>query len=198
MQYDFMIASEEYLENYKDLKTDQKLEQFDYITIVPARRSGEESYAYFVNSDTNECVAFHCEGGGASVALYDSLMADNGDMRYISTGQRTSASVLWRNMFLPQWAYLPYEYPALEQEFAFEKDGEPSRATLENTVKISSAISLWTGASVTRTAPIPSVTAKRLSNTIRMCGFWSITAMKTTPAMTEQACLRVIRFAVIS
>ena len=56
-------------------------------------------------------------------------------MRYISTGQRTSASVLWRNMFLPQWAYLPYEYPALEQEFAFEKDGEPSRATLENTVK---------------------------------------------------------------
>ena len=135
MQYDFMIASEEYLENYKDLKTDQKLEQFDYITIVPARRSGEESYASFVNSDTNECVAFHCEGGGASVALYDSLMADNGDMRYISTGQRTSASVLWRNMFLPQWAYLPYEYPALEQEFAFEKDGEPSRATLENTVK---------------------------------------------------------------
>ena len=135
MQYDFMIASEEYLENYKDLKTNQKLEQFDYITIVPARRSGEESYAYFVNSDTNECVAFHCEGGGASVALYDSLMADDGDMRYISTGQRTSASVLWRNMFLPQWAYLPYEYAALEQEFAFEKDGEPSRATLENTVK---------------------------------------------------------------
>ena len=95
MQYDFMIASEEYLENYKDLKTNQKLGQFDYITIVPARRSGEESYAYFVNSDTNECVAFHCEGGGASVALYDSLMADDGDMRYISTGQRTSASVLW-------------------------------------------------------------------------------------------------------
>ena len=108
MQYDFMIASEEYLENYKDLKTDQKLEQFDYITIVPARRSGEESYAYFVNSDTNECVAFHCEGGGASVALYDSLMADNGDMRYISTGQRTSASVA-----VAQYVFAPVGISAL-------------------------------------------------------------------------------------
>ena len=135
MQYDFMIASEEYLENYKDLRTDQRLEQFDYITIVPARRSGEESKAYFVNSDTNECIAFQCEGGGASVALYESLKTESSEMRYISTGQRTSASVLWRNMFLPQWAQLPYSYAALEQKYAFEKDGEPSRAALENTVK---------------------------------------------------------------
>lgn len=135
MQYDFMIASEEYLERYKDLRTEQRLEQFDYITIVPARRSGEESYAYFVNSDTNECIALQCEGGGASVALYESLTAEESDMRYISTGQRTSASVLWRNMFLPQWAQLPYAYAALEQKYVFEKDGEPSRAALENTVK---------------------------------------------------------------
>lgn len=135
MQYDFMIASEEYLAQYKDIKPNQRLEQFDYITIVPARRNGEESLAYFVNSDTNECVLFQGEGGGASVTLYEALTTKEGDMRYISTGQRTSASVLWRNMFLPQWASLPYSYAALEREFVFEKDGEPSRAALENTVK---------------------------------------------------------------
>lgn len=135
MQYDFMIASEEYLENYKELKTNQKLEQFDYITIVPAKRSGEESQAYFVNSETNECVLFRGEGGGASTTLYEALTTEDSDMLYVSTGQRTSASVLWRNMFLPQWARLPYQYAALEREFVFEKDGEPSRATLENTVK---------------------------------------------------------------
>ena len=135
MQYDFMIASEEYLENYRELKTNEKLERFDYITIVPAMRGGEESQAYFVNSDTNECVLFRGEAGGASTALYDSLQTTDGGMRYISTGQRTSAAVLWRNMFLPQWANLPYSYAPLERQFAFEKDGEASRAALENTVK---------------------------------------------------------------
>ena len=135
MQYDFMIASEEYLANYKELKTNQKLEQFDYITIVPAKRSGEESQAYFVNSETNECVLFRGEASGASTALYEALTTEDSGMLYVSTGQRTSASVLWRNMFLPQWARLPYQYAALEREFVFEKDGEPSRATLENTVK---------------------------------------------------------------
>ena len=135
MQYDFMIASEEYLENYKELKTNEKLERFDYITIVPAMRNGEESQAYFVNSDTNECVLFSGDGGSASTALYDSLVNQNDGMRYISTGQRTSAAVLWRNMFLPQWARLPYEYAPLEREFVFEKDGEVSRTALENTVK---------------------------------------------------------------
>ena len=135
MQYDFMIAAEEYLENYKELKTNEKLERFDYITIVPAMRSGEESQAYFVNSDTNECVLFSGEAGSASVALYESLETAEGGMRYISTGQRTSAAVLWRNMFLPQWAHLPYTYAPLERDFVFEKDGEASRTALENTVK---------------------------------------------------------------
>ena len=135
MQYDFMIASEEYLENYKELKTNQKLEQFDYITLVPAKRTGEVSKAYFVNSETNECMLFQGDGSGSSTALYDALVTEESDMRYVSTGQRTSASVLWRNMFLPQWAHLPYAYGALEREFAFEKDGEASRAALENTVK---------------------------------------------------------------
>ena len=135
MQYDFMIASEEYLENYKEWKSEQRLEQFDYITIVPAGRSGEESNAYFVNSDTNECIAFRAEGGSASVALYEALRESATDIHYISTGQRTGASVLWRNMFLPQWASLPYTYAALQRDFVFEKDGEPSRAALEDTVK---------------------------------------------------------------
>ncbi|MBR6543313.1 MAG: hypothetical protein IKT73_08920, partial [Anaerotignum sp.] len=135
MQYDFMIASEEYLENYRELKANEKLERFDYITIVPAARSGEESQAYFVNSDTNEYVLFSGDGGGDSVTLYESLQAKDGGMRYISTGQRTSAAVLWRNMFLPQWAQVPYAYAPLEREFVFEKDGDASRTALENTVK---------------------------------------------------------------
>ncbi len=135
MQYDFMIASEEYLEKYKELKTNQKLAQFDYITLVPAKRTGEESKAYFVNSETNECMLFQGNGSGSSLALYESLVTEDNDMRYVSTGQRTSASVLWRNMFLPQWAQLPYAYGALERDFVFEKDGAASRTALENTVK---------------------------------------------------------------
>lgn len=135
MQYDFMIASEEYLANYKEMKASERLERFDYITIIPAMRSGEESRAYFVNSDTNECVLFCGEGGSASAALYETLTTGDKDVLYVSTGQRTSASVLWRNMFLPQWAHLPYEYAPLEREFVFEKDGEASRTALENTVQ---------------------------------------------------------------
>ena len=135
MQYDFMIASEEYLENYRELKTSERLEQFDYITIVPAKRSGEESKAYFVNSETNEYMLFRGEGAAASVALSDALVTGEDDMLYVSTGQRTSAAVLWRNMFLPQWAWLPYPYAPLQREYVFEKDGEPSRTALENTVK---------------------------------------------------------------
>ena len=134
MQYDFMIASEEYLKDYKDLKANEKLERFDYITIVPGMRNGEESLAYFVNSDTNECVLFRGEAGSASSKLYETLTTKESEMRYISTGQRTSASALWRNMFLPQWAFLPYQYQPLEREFVFEKDGEASRGVLENTV----------------------------------------------------------------
>ena len=119
MQYDFMIASDEYLQNYKELKADKKLERFDYITLVPAARSGEESQAYFVNSDTNECVMFRGDAGSASTTLYELLRTEDKGLPYISTGQRTSASVLWRNMFLPQMAQLPYAYAPLTREFAF-------------------------------------------------------------------------------
>lgn len=135
MQYDFMIAGEEYLNSYKSLRSSQRLERFDYITIVPGRRTGEESRAYFVNSDTNECVVFPCSAGTASTSLYQMLERDGGGLLYISTGQRTSASVLWRNLFVPQWAKLPYAYAPLRQEYVFERDGEPSRAALEGTVK---------------------------------------------------------------
>lgn len=135
MQYDFMIASEEYLDYYKNLKSGQRLDRFDYITIVPARRNGEKCMAYFVNSDTNECILLRADGGSASTALYQALTTQKDGLLYVSTGQRTSASVLWRNMFLPQWASLPYEYAPLRQEFAFEREGETSRTALEGAVK---------------------------------------------------------------
>ena len=133
MQYDFMIESEEYLENYKVQRSEERLERFDYITIVPAMRSGEGSRAYFVNSETNECIMFRAEGGNAALMLYEQLAEQEDGIRYISTGQRTSASALWRNMFLPQWAHLPYAYAPLERVFAFEKDGEANRGLLEET-----------------------------------------------------------------
>ncbi len=135
MQYDFMIAFEEYLGNYSNLRAGQSLQQFDYITILPAQHTGEESKAYFVNSETNEYILFRGAGRTASTNLYESLQMERSGLLYIATGEKTSASVLWRNMFLPQWAYLPYAYAPLQQEFAFEKEGEASRSALEATVE---------------------------------------------------------------
>lgn len=135
LQYDFMIAFEEYLGNYGNLRAGQALQQFDYITLVPAQHNGEESLAYFVNSETNEYVLFRGIGRAASVGLYDALRTDKDGLLYISTGEKTSASVLWRNLFLPQWAYLPYHYAPLTQEFVFEREGEVSRSILESTVE---------------------------------------------------------------
>ena len=135
MQYDFMILSEEYLAGMRSLKNAQKLEQFDYITIVPARRAGEESLAYFVNSDTEECVVYRANKSKTAPALYQSLMTAESDMVYISTGQKTSSAVLRRNLFLPQWAELPYAYHTVRQEAAFEQDGAVSRALLESTAE---------------------------------------------------------------
>ena len=135
MQYDFMIASEEYLERFKNAKSSERLKQFDYITVIPAKRAGEMSHAYFVNSETNECVEFSASEVNSAPSLYRILVTEPDDTPYISTGQRTGSSVLWRNLFLPQWADLPHTYGALEQEHAFEKDGEPSRTLLENTVE---------------------------------------------------------------
>lgn len=135
LQYDFMVSAEDYLGNYRKLKNSEKLEDFDYITIVPAKRPGEESHAYFVNSQTNECVSYTSKKGTNAPNFYPKLVTEEGEMNYISTGQKTGASVLWRNLFLPQWGQLPYTYGALIQKPAFEKDGAVSRIELENTVK---------------------------------------------------------------
>ncbi|WP_313526560.1 hypothetical protein [Anaerotignum sp.] len=135
MQYDFMVSSSEYLSQYKRLKNNGKIDSFDYITIIPSRRPGEESKAYFVNSKTNESVCYTTKKSQSAADFYAKLVTDDQTMTYISTGQKTGASVIWRNLFLPQWANLPYQYSGLTEVPAFEKDGAVSRVDLENTVK---------------------------------------------------------------
>jgi len=134
MQYDFMVSADEYLSQYKKLKNN-KVTSFDYITIIPSRRPGEESKAYFVNSKTNDSVCFTTVKSQSAAAFYEKLVNDGSEMTYISTGQKTGASVIWRNLFLPQWADLPYRYSGLRQVPAFEKDGMVSRVDIENTLK---------------------------------------------------------------
>ncbi len=134
MQYDFMVSSDEYLSQYKKLKNNN-VTSFDYITIIPSRRPGEESKAYFVNSKTNDSVCYTTIKSQSASAFYEKLVNDGQEMTYISTGQKTGASVLWRNLFLPQWADLPYRYSGLREVPAFEKDGAVSRVDMENTLK---------------------------------------------------------------
>ena len=134
MQYDFMVSSDEYLSQYKRVKNNT-VTAFDYITIIPSRRPGEESKAYFVNSKTNESLCYTTQKSQSAAGFYEKLVTDQSKMTYISTGQKTGASVLWRNLFLPQWAQLPYRYSQLKAIPAFEKDGAVSRVDMENTLK---------------------------------------------------------------
>ena len=135
LQYDFMVNGQEYLSHYQNLKNGEMLDYFDYITIVPSKRPGEESLAYFVNSETNESVCYNTNKSHTASNFYNRLVRSEGDMTYISTGQKTGASVIWRNLFLPQWAELPYEYPSLSEIAVFEKDGIVSHVELERVVK---------------------------------------------------------------
>ncbi|KXL51819.1 hypothetical protein CLNEO_27910 [Anaerotignum neopropionicum] len=135
MQYDFMVSADEYLSQYKRAKNSDKMDSFDYITILPSRRPGEESKAYFVNSKTNESVCYTTNKSQSASDFYDKLVTNDDEMTYISTGQKTGTSVIWRNLFLPQWAQLPYRYCSLREFAAFEKDGVLSRVDMENAVK---------------------------------------------------------------
>lgn len=135
MQYDFMVSADEYLNQYKRIKNNDRIDSFDYIAIIPSRRPGEESKAYFVNSKTNESVCYTTKKSQSASDFYMKLITDENALTYISTGQKTGASVIWRNLFLPQWPTLPYHYSGLRQVPAFERDGAVSRVDMENTVK---------------------------------------------------------------
>ena len=135
LQYDFLVSTAEYLANYKSAKVSNSFEGFDYITIVPSRRMGETSVAYFVNSSTNAYLSFVSQKSQTAPALYEKLVSDEENMTYISTGQKTGTSIIWRNLFLPQWASLPYTYNTLKPSTSFEKDGAVDLLILEDTVK---------------------------------------------------------------
>lgn len=111
------------------------IETFDCIVVVPSRRLGEDTKSYFINSTTNEYACYTTNVSNNSPELYNLLATDATKNIYISTGQKTGASVIWRNLFLPQWAELPYVYPALVAEPTFEIDGALSQISMENTVK---------------------------------------------------------------
>ncbi len=135
MQYDFMITMEEYLSEMRSLKNGQALDEFDYVTIVPARRAGEESKAYFINSNENTCIVYEGWKTKTAPILSQTLMKPQNDMVYISTSQKTGTGILRRNLFLPQWANLPYTYKTLQQKPAFEENGEVSLPILEKTAE---------------------------------------------------------------
>lgn len=135
MQYDFMITMEEYLSEMRSLKNGQPLEEFDYITIIPAKRAGEESKAYFINSKENTCILYSGLKTKTAPILHQTLIQEQNDMVYISTSQKTGSGILRRNLFLPQWANLPYDYKTLQQKPAFEQNGSASLQLLEKTAE---------------------------------------------------------------
>lgn len=135
LDYGFLISMDEYLANIRSLKNGQNLEEFDYIILVPARRTGEESKAYFVNSYTNEAICYTAYKSKSAPILYPLLQPEQSNMVYISTGQKTGSAVLRHNQFLPQWASLPYSYATVDAQAAFEENGALSRTLLENTAE---------------------------------------------------------------
>ena len=135
LQYDFALAPSDYPVHTKSKKALETLKAFDCVTLLPARHPGEESQVYFINSDTNECVLYKSNKSKTAPLLYEQLVRQEGDMVYISTGQKTTSSILKRNLFLPQWADLPYFYAAVEEKPVFEQENAVNRMTLENSVE---------------------------------------------------------------
>ncbi len=134
-RYDFPLSPADYSISPKGKKTLASIQTFDSIAILPARHSGEETLVFFINSDTNQCVQYRNTSSKAAPFLYDKLTRPEGDMVYIATGQKTTSSILKRNLFLPQLADLPYFYSAVEEVPVFEQNGTVNRTTLENTVE---------------------------------------------------------------
>lgn len=134
LQYDFLVETKEYLNNYKNSKLGGSFPTFDYITIIPSRRLGEASCAYFVNSKTNAYLSFVSQKSQSGPGLYVDLMANPETTPYISTAQKTGTSIIWRNLFLPQWPTLPATYATVQLNPAFESDGVTDLVLLETAV----------------------------------------------------------------
>jgi len=135
LQYDFPISSSEFFAQYKTLKHVEEMDGFDYITISPARKTNENTIIWFVDSRGGTCVRYTSAKSQTAPELYENLSVEQSDMPYISTGQRTGTSIIWRNLFLPQWTELPYAYAAVGQSATFEGSDGVNRGALENAVK---------------------------------------------------------------
>ncbi len=135
LQYDFTVQTEDYLPGYNKLNTSQRMDSFDYIVIVPAESSGISS-AYFVNSQSNECIRWQASNVSSAPDLYAALEeAENTGLTYIATGQReTYSRMIRRNLFVPQWSEKTYSYAALVRQDCFGSDDNVNRSELENAV----------------------------------------------------------------
>ncbi|MFI3175253.1 MAG: hypothetical protein R3Y53_08690 [Bacillota bacterium] len=135
LQYDFLVDGGAYLSHYSNISNEELPEYFDYIVIEPSWRLGEMTTAYFVNSRTNESVSYMTKKSTTASDFYTKLVVDDTQLTYISTAQKTSGSILWRNLFLPQWAELPYTYTPLRELSVFGTEGAVNTVTLESVVK---------------------------------------------------------------
>ncbi len=135
LQYDFLVDGGAYLSHYKNITEEELPDYFDYIAIAPSWRLGESTTAYFINSRTNESVSYMTKKSTVASDFYTKLIVDNEQLTYISTAQKTSGSILWRNLFLPQWAELPYTYTPLKEVSVFGGEGAVNTVTLESMVK---------------------------------------------------------------
>lgn len=134
LQYDFLVDGEAYLTHYSDLKEKSDPIYFDYIAIVPAQYLGGETSAYFVNSQTNESICYSTRKSQLAVNFRNTLKRNEEELTYIATAQKTS-SLLWRNLFLPQWAELPYYYASLVQTPVFLEKEMVSQREVEQIAK---------------------------------------------------------------
>ncbi|WP_317855463.1 hypothetical protein [Chakrabartyella piscis] len=133
-QYDFLLSGNDYFVD-SILSANEMDMEFDCMIMAPSRRLGENTSIYFVNSSTNTCVSYITKTSSVGPDLYELLATDVEKNVYISTGQKIGSSVIGRNLFLPQWAELPYAYQTVLAEPTFVVDGVFSRTDMEDTVK---------------------------------------------------------------
>lgn len=135
LQYDFLVKGSDYLSNYINIKENQLPDEFDYLIIMPAERLGAESKAYFINSITDEAVCYTTNKSQIAPAFHDYLYRTSDELTYISTSERMNSSILERNLFLPQWANLPYVYNYINEVSVFGQAGAVNQVVLESVVK---------------------------------------------------------------
>lgn len=181
MQYDFMINMDDYLAGMRSLKNGQDLESFDYITIVPARRTGEESKAYFVNSQTNDCVVYRAMKSKSASILFEALQAQPKGKWSIFPQDRKPALPFSDGICsCPNGRSCPIIMIPCSKCLPLSRKAQSAVCCWKTRRNGFSVTSLWTGASGMKTGILYSVTALLCSVITRVTGCWSTITMKIT------------------